>query len=401
MEKKEMDFPVEATIHLENFPDKKVVRGILQSHGFMLKDISSDQVRVKGSFLKLRAVKARLEPLLLSSPFQKVSSGAKSKIYNNNSSDVSDGKRNRLGDRDKPRHASSSSPTTSSSWTSSRSTSAEDRASVSPRPDQRMSLRRGTESFVVDADVFNYARRVRKKDIDVILDNHSVKLEELQYDDSFNITLLGKSAKIAAGKLQSLLNDLSRSLRTQEVLLKDMDHDSQTLLERIQKNKDIYNSVLVCLMNDRLHLIGPSRQSYDLKQSLSGRPVDHSGRAGRTIDRNSRKRSSSLPPLAPKTTGRDRDAITNPSPVGARGYSPSKDRDVKKKGAEPDWGAPARFERPLRGRSQSESREKAQAENANSNMLEKRNKNFQFLRKPLLKIPSVKDMKQKLKGSKK
>lgn len=392
---------MEATVHLKNFPDKKVVREILKSYGFAVTDLSSDQVHVKGSFLKLRAVKARLEK-----PVQRVSSGAISKIYTNNNSYVSAGKRH----RDKPPHASPSSPSSPTASSSqaqgsshNRPTSAGYRASFSPRPDQRMSLRRGTESFVVDADVFKYAQRFRKKDIDVILDSHNVNLEVLQLDDSFNITLQGKSAKMAVSKLQSLLNDLSKSLRTQDVPLKDMDHDSQALFERIQKDKDIYKSVLICLMDDRLHLIGPSGESYELKQRLSGRPVDHSGRTGRTSDRNSRQRSSSLPPLTRNTTGRATDAIANPSPVGARGYSPSKYQDVKEKGAEPKRRATDRIRGALWGRNQSETREKGQEEKAQGHTPEKKNEKlpFKFLRKPLFEVLNVKDMKLKLKGSKK
>ncbi|XP_044191419.1 uncharacterized protein si:dkey-154b15.1 [Thunnus albacares] len=411
----QMDFPVEATVHLKDFPDKKVVREILKSHGFALMDLSSDQVRVKGSFLKLGVVKACLEQRRhsqtqtritpYSSPLQRVSSGAIPKNYTNISSDVSDSRRKHLGYRDKPPHASPSSPsspTTSSSWASgsshNRPTSVEYRASLSPRPDQRTSLKRGTESFLIDADVFKYALRFRKKDINVILDSHDVRLEELQVGDSFNITLQGKSVKMAVGKLQSLLNDLSKSLRTQEVPLKDIDRDSQALVERIRKEKDIYKSVLVCQMKDRLHLIGPSDESYELKQRLSGRPVYASGRTGRTFDRNSRNRSSSLPPLTRKTAGRERDAVANPSPVGARGYSPSKYQDVKEEVAAPKRGAAARFGGAALGRSQSESREKARAEKANYYTQETKTEKppSNILRKPLLKLTG-KEIKEKLK----
>lgn len=363
-----MDFPVEATVHLNNFPNETQVREILRSHGFALTDLSSDQVRVKGSFLKLKAAKATLEPLLNSQTKTDVtpsSSGAISKHYTSNDSG---GTRSRLGSRNKPPHASPSSPTTSPSWapgsSSNRPASPEYRSSFSPRPDQRGSFRPGRESFAVDADVFMYADRLRKKDINDILGSHNVKMEEYQVGESFNISLLGRSARIAVGKLQSLLNDLNKSLRTQEVPLKDMNREGRALLERIQKNKDICNSVLVCAMNDRLHLIGPSGESYQLKQRLLGSPVDQSGRTGRTLDKNSRRRSSSLPPIGQKSTGRDSGAIAYPSPAGAAGYSPSKYQDDKQEVAGPKRGAAARFDQggALTRRSQSESREKARVE---------------------------------------
>ncbi|XP_035847681.1 uncharacterized protein si:dkey-154b15.1 isoform X2 [Sander lucioperca] len=365
----EMDLPVEATVHLNIFHNKAEVREILRSNGFALTDLSSDQVRVKGSFLKLRTVKASLEQLLQSqtktgiTPVPKASSGAISKYYTSNSS-VTHGNGSQLGSREMPPQASPSSPTTSSSWASGSSkkhpTSPEYRASFSPRPDQRGSFRAGRESFVIDADVFRYADRLRKKDIEGILNSHNVTMEKHEVGDSFNITLLGKSVSVAVGKLQSLLNDLNKSLRTQEVPLKDMDREGRDLLERIRKDKNIYNLVLVCPMNDKLHLIGPSGESYELKLRLLGRSVDQSGRTGRTP---SRRRSSSLPPIRRKNTDRDSRAIAYPSPIAAAGYSPSKYRDDKQEGAERERGATASFG--PRGRSHSESRGKTKAESIN------------------------------------
>ncbi|GLD55635.1 uncharacterized protein AKAME5_002858600 [Lates japonicus] len=131
-------------------------------------DLTNNQVRVKGYFLKLKAAKARLEKLLqsesqnktsphLSSPVPTVSSGAIAKYYTNNSTEPH-GDRGRSGSRDKPHHASLSSPDTSASWVSkssyNRPTSLEYRDSSPPRADQRGSLRHGSESFLVDADVF-------------------------------------------------------------------------------------------------------------------------------------------------------------------------------------------------------------------------------------------------------
>ncbi|TDH03890.1 hypothetical protein EPR50_G00146510 [Perca flavescens] len=343
----EMDLPVEATVHLNIFHNKAEVREILRSNGFALTDLSSDQVRVKGSFLKLKTAKASLEQLLQSqtktgiTPVPKASSGAISKYYTSNSS-VTRGNRSQLGSREMPPQASPSSPPPSSSWASAspkkHPTSPEYRASFSPRPDQRGSFRAGMESFVVDADVFRYADRLRKKDIEGILNSHNVTMEKHEVGDSFKITLLGKSVRIAVGKLQSLLNDLNKSLRTQEVPLKAMDREGRALLERIRKDRNIYNLVLVCPMNDKLHLIGPSGESYELKLRLLGRSVDQSGRTGRAP---SRRRSSSLPPIRRKNTDRDSGAVAYPSPVAAAGYSPSKYRDDKQEGAEPERGATA------------------------------------------------------------
>ncbi|XP_032390779.1 RNA-binding protein 43 isoform X2 [Etheostoma spectabile] len=363
-----MDLPVEATVHLNIFHNKAKVREILRSNGFAVTELSSNQVRVKGSFLKLKTVKASLEQLQQSqtktgsTPVPRASSGAISKCHTGNSS-VTHGNRSQLGSREMPPQASPSSPTTSSSWESGspkkHPTSPEYRSSFSPRPDQRGSFRR--ESFVVDADVFRYADRIRKKDIEGIVNSHNVTMEVLEVGDSFKITLLGKSVGIAVGKLQSLLYELNKSLRTQEVPLKDVVREGLALLERIHKDKNIYNLVLVCQFNDKLHLIGPSGESYELKRRLMG---DQSGRTGRTP---SRRRSSSLPPIRNKNTDRDSGATAYPSPVVAAGYSPLKYRDDKRGGAEPERGATASFGPggALRGRSNSESRGKPRAESRN------------------------------------
>lgn len=367
----QMDFPVEATVHLKFFSNQSEVRDILRSHGFTLSDLPNNRVLVKGYFTKLGTVKARLEQLVYSQtqtrttplsclPVQKHSAGARSKQYTNYSSVP--------GYTDKPTHGSPFSSTTSSVLMSGsydvRPTSPQNRDASSLRPDQQSSRRSAGESFVVDCDVFNYAWRLRKKDINVILDSHDVRLEKHQVGDSFNINLRGKSAGTAISKLQSLLNELNRTLRTQEVALEDMNKDGQALLERIRKSKDIYNSVLVCQMGDRLHLIGPSSESYELKQRLFGRPDEQSGRRGRNWDRNSQRRSGSLPPQTRHVTGGDKDTNRYPSPVKSRGYSPSRYQNTKEEGTNPKRGATALHQ--VGGsmrRSHSVSREKVGAQN--------------------------------------
>ncbi|XP_042362756.1 uncharacterized protein si:dkey-154b15.1 [Plectropomus leopardus] len=316
-----MDLPVEATVHLNNFPDEAEVREILRSHGFELTDLSSNQVRVKGSFLKLKAVKASLEHILNSqtkanvTPVPMVSSGAISKHSTGNSSEVHDNRR-----WDKPANGSPSSPTAFRSVVSY----IQRKTSFSRRSDQRDSSRREREFFVVDADVFKYVERLREKDLNTILHSHDVRMDVHEVGKNSNVTLIGKSARVAAGKLQSLLNDLNKSLRTQEVPLKDMDSEGQALLQRIQKDQNIYNAVLVCQIDNRLHLIGPSGESHELKQRLLARSADQSGRTGRTWHRNPSRRSQSLLQHNYRYTERNSGAIVNLSSAGAAGYSPPK-----------------------------------------------------------------------------
>ncbi|XP_019962731.2 RNA-binding protein 43 isoform X2 [Paralichthys olivaceus] len=406
-----MDFPVEATVRLDVFRDHVKVRELLRSHGFVATDLSRDQVRVKGSFLKLQAVKARLEQLLnsqkptettrrSSSPF---SSGAISKYYAD-SRPGSGGDRGRLGSSDGPLFAHPSSPNTSAPWTSNMSRShqisSEHRAAASTRAKQRDAFRAESESFVVDADVFRYARQLRKKDLDMILETHNVRVVVDEVVDSFNVTLLGKSARAAAGKLQSLLSDLSKSLRTQEVPLRDMDAEGKAFLNSIRRNNNVHDSVLVCEMNDRLHLIGSSVKSYEVKQKLLGRSAEQSGRAGRTFEKNSRRRSSSLPPTnRPRADMRD---ITYSSPAGAAGYSPSKYQDEKQEGAGPVWeaaGARPGQSRASRRQSFTESREKGREEKPHDFAQETNNSGKPPRIKQLLVC--TKHIQEKLQGSRK
>lgn len=383
----EVDLPVEATVNLSTFPDEAEVRRILRSHGFELTDLSGDQVRVKGSFLKLKAVKASLEQILQAQtktdirPVPTVSSGAISKHYNSNSL-MSNGGRG----RDKPPHASPSSPTTSSSWAPFKHLTV------------RGSIRSRRESFVVDADVFSYADRLRKRDIETILVSHDVRMDVREVGDSCNITLLGNGSRKAVGKLQSLLNDLNKSLRTQEVPLKHVDHDGQALLERIRKDKNVYNLVLVCQKNDHLHLIGPSGESYELQQRLLGRTADQSGRTGRTSYRSSSRRSSSLPPLSRKHTERDSGANANPSPAGAAGYSPPHYQDDKQKAAE----AKQAFGRGgWKRRSHSETHDKTRAQRVNEQETESRRPPPRSAKKFFMELINFKDIKKKFKNMKK
>lgn len=354
-----MDFPVEATVHLSAFHNETQAREILRSHDFALTDLSHDQVRVRGSFLRLGAAKASLETLLnsqtkkdtaasSSSPVPKVSSGAISKYYTTRSDT------NRSRSRSWSKHAPSppTFPWSLMTGSSSNRPTSPKRSSFSPTPDQRSSPRAGEEVFV-DADVFDYAERLRRKDLDSILDCHNVIRRAVHpVSDSYIITLEGRSAGKSVGKLQSLLDDLNKSLRTQEVPLRDMNPEGRALFRRIQKKKNIYGSVLVRPEEGKLHLIGPSGESYELKQRLLGRPVDRSGRTGRTLDRNARGRSSSLPPITRKSTERD-------GGVGATGHIPSKYQELKQEVAEPKQeaaAAAAPLSGPVWRRSHSESR---------------------------------------------
>ncbi|KAG7499877.1 hypothetical protein JOB18_001922 [Solea senegalensis] len=394
-----MDFLVSATVDLTVFHDEAKVRELFRSHDFVTTDVSRGQLSVKGSFLKLKAVKAHLEqldsqiqtempPLCSSSRVQSFTPGAISKSYTNKSSPGSGDNTGRFWSGDDPRHVSPPSSNTCSD-----STSSEQRNSFSPGAVQHTSVRRGShESFVVDIDVYRYAAQIKSKDFDSIVENHKVQIIVRQFADNANISLQGRNAKMAATELQRLLKGLNSSLRTQEILLKDMNREGKVLLQRIQKNNNIQDTVLVCEMSDRLRLIGPSSESYEVKQELLGRPVQQSQRAGRTLEKKSRWRSRSLPPINRQNNEREGWAFSQPSPVGAVGYSPS--QEVVKVGQE----AGARPGVALR-RVHSETRGRKTEEKTNVIVQEKENKLKIPNYKPLLDLKN--NIKQKFKGLRK
>lgn len=312
-----MDFLVEATLQLNALLDKIKVRDILRSQGFVTEDLTRDQVRVKGSFLKLKSVKASLELLLkgpatvgvIPSPsaVPKVSSGD---IYRHHT-DVAAAKQGQLDSKLKCESPSAS--TISSSLL--RGSSLEDSPGTGYQPGP---VRTGRVCFDVMHDLYDYANCLRKKDVDTILVSHDVKLRVKPIDDtSVLITLSGKGANAGMNKLKTLLGNLFKSLMTQEVPLKDLTPEGIRLVAKIQECRNIYKSVLMQKRNGSLHLIGPSRECYALKQTLLGRTADLSQQRGRITERKPTRRSLSLPPTSRKTE----------DGAGAEGYAPSKYQD--------------------------------------------------------------------------
>lgn len=313
----QMDFLVEATLQLNALLDKIKVGDVLRSQGFVVKDLTRDQVRVKGSFLKLKSVKASLEMLLKApatvgvipspSTVPKVSSGDISRHH----ADVAAAKRGQLDSKHK--RASPSASAISSSLL--RGSSLEDSPGTGDQPG---SVRTGGVCFAVGHDLYDYANCLRKKDVDTILVSHNVKLRVKPVNDtSVLITLSGKGANQGMKKLKTLLENLFNSLMTQKVPLKDLTPEGVRLVSNIQERRNVYKSVLMQKRNGSLHLIGPSRECYVLKQALLGRTADPSQQRGRITERKPTRRSLSLPPTSRRTE----------DGAGAEGYAPSKYQD--------------------------------------------------------------------------
>lgn len=314
-----MDFPVEATLQLNALLDKIKLQDILRSQGFLTEDLTGDQVRVKGSFLKLKSVKASLEMLLkgpaavgvIPSPstVPKVSSRDISRHH----TDASAAKQGQLDSQHTRVSPSASASTISSSLL--RGSSLEDFPGTGNRPGSGRTER---VCFAVEHDLYDYANCLRKKDVDTILVSHDVKLRVKPVDDTFVLIVLsGKGANAGMTKLKTLLANLFKSVMTQEVPLKDLTPEGMRLVAKIQECRNVYKSVLMQKRNGNLHLIGPSRECCVLKQTLLGRTADPSQQRGRITEKKPTRRSLSLPPTSRKAE----------DGAGAEGYAPSKYQD--------------------------------------------------------------------------
>ncbi|XP_007560095.1 uncharacterized protein LOC106951942 [Poecilia latipinna] len=277
-----MDFPVEATVHIDRFQDEREVRRLLQSYGFKVTDLGPGRVQVAGLFHNLEAVKAHLERLTEATPrsssdLPSASSGAISKHSRNNADPGS---------------------------TQRRSASLGPRTSSGPKH-QAPDYRTPGAVIMIDSDVYMYAKRFRKQQLDDLLTRQDVQHEVKAEEENTIINLQGPDSGSVSRNLQLLLEGLRRTLRTQEVLLSDLSAEGKRLLGRIRENNNSLNSVLVFEKNDRLHLVGPSKESYDLKQSLQGGPVDQSGARGQPADRPRRERSRSVPTRSQRSPAAD------------------------------------------------------------------------------------------------
>lgn len=306
----QMDFPVEATVPLTSFSDKSTVEELISSHDFSIIHRTRGGLRIKGSFLKLKSVKDSLEQLLESENFDLVRTLSKLQSTSSEEKSSSGRTRGRTGSRT----SSSSSPiNTSESLVSNshqRSTFSDPTGSCSTGARPKDSFRPGSE-FLVDTDVYKYAALVRGEILVQIQQNHRVGMLVQETGDSSRIILQGKNAMKATGEVMNLMEDLSKSLCTQDVLLKDLSPQGRDLMRRIQKSGNIYRSVLVYEKGNGLRLIGSSHESYALKQKLLGGTVEKDSRS---------RRSSSLSPKTHQNTENDSGAAAVTPPAGGMWY---------------------------------------------------------------------------------
>ncbi|XP_024115073.1 uncharacterized protein LOC112159682 isoform X3 [Oryzias melastigma] len=176
------------------------------------------------------------------------------------------------------------------------------------------------ELIVVDVDVFSYANQLRKRELDEALKGH-VRMHSQKTGESVTITLSGKNSREVGSKLKHFLADLNKYLRTQDILVSDLSPKGMDLLMKIEKSGNISGSNLVCFMGDRVHIIGPSKESFELKQELL---VGHREPRGKPSETDWRKRrslsSQELPRINPKKNFQE---VSAPPADKASGFSSS------------------------------------------------------------------------------
>ncbi|XP_019905584.1 uncharacterized protein si:dkey-154b15.1 [Esox lucius] len=382
MNRLEFDMPVKATVDVTMFNNDEAVLRLLQSHGFQVTESRPGQLLIMGSFLKLRAVKAQLQQLLTGDP-QPHSSTHTSRVHDHANQALSARRSSVNGEQRSPLLQTSQHSDLLDSG-SAHNLSSPQRTSPSPglqvagpganvtqrmkpclRPDEHDSHTpsRKSLSFLTEEDVLNYALCFRKKDINGILQSHNTEIDVKSTGSSGVkcVFLDGQNPEMAVVKLQSVLSQLTATLRTQEINLSSLDHDNQVMVsKRIQKYKDIYPAVVVSQVGDTLRLVGPSCDSYEMKQMLLGKATElpPAGRTGRPTGRNSRdRRSSSMPRL---TQREDAPSGHGPATTAASShYFPSNYQDDPGRGRadqRPGEALPPAYS--SRGRSGSESQSK-------------------------------------------
>nr|XP_055075730.1 uncharacterized protein si:dkey-154b15.1 isoform X1 [Misgurnus anguillicaudatus] len=303
----QMDMPVEASLDLNMFSSHREIKILLKEHGFRMSETSSGQLHLQGSFLKLKAVRRKLMQILAqetqrrtSSPYTNgYSNGSVStsasydpyeSIRNTTPSHGHVNGRSMYADAWSPSTgATSRSPELAKNLPLSRTDSSLDggystQNSLSsltqtyeysraiPKQSYLPSPRHtGESSFPVDPDVFRYVMCFRKNVIEKIESDHNTRIKHENNTEVFTVKLSGGTCEEAAQELSRFMQEISESLRTQEIDLKKLNASQQ---KNISQNADKFQmlwKVLITQEGDILKVVGSSTDSYYAKQNILGR----------------------------------------------------------------------------------------------------------------------------------
>lgn len=313
--------PVETKLDISLFSSQSQVQELLKSHGFEVTPLRTNFLHLKGSFLSLKLLRKKLARLLAEDKQAQsrsppgLSNGYSSAFASRTEPDT----REHRSVQHSPNQAhfqksrvngvsSSVSPSSLSLQQPTSPAHADSASGGSPRSlpnsvddssHSRPSSFNQRASMVVEKDVFDYALTYKQE---FIKDLETCYRTEMSLIDDGEITMVmfsGRNRKNAQAKLEDLIQDISRGLRTQEIHLSEYSPDKQAEIQKaLQLYKDRDYQVLIKLHGDVVKLVGSSSRSFQVKQMLLGHSDDSStsGRRGRELERNSGlRRSSSLP----------------------------------------------------------------------------------------------------------
>ncbi|KAI5621706.1 hypothetical protein C0J50_18763 [Silurus asotus] len=147
------------------------------------------------------------------------------------------------------------------------------------------------ETFPVDTDTINFILTQKQDAVKCIEKDFGTEMTLTDYTEYATVKFSGANCEKAKSYLLDTINKISPTLRTHEIDLKKFDNAEQKqILERIQHCKD--SGVLITQSKDVLKIVGPSRESFAVKQKLLGQDNPH---RGRTKERSPSSRSSSVP----------------------------------------------------------------------------------------------------------
>ncbi|XP_051527824.1 uncharacterized protein LOC127425663 isoform X2 [Myxocyprinus asiaticus] len=304
----QLDMSVEAFLNANLFSSQREILNLLDSHGFKVSETRSGQLHLQGSFLKLKLIHSKLMQLLAQethlqrttpSPYTNgYSKGPVSKYCPNDYESISkytlrynqtNGNSVYVGASSPSTAITSRSPEFPSSLPSFRMVSPPAGSSSfggscsspsrfyddSNTSSETPSPRQTEVSFPVEPDVFKYTMRFEKEFIKKMELDYSTHINHEDNSGVFTVKILGGAFEEAAKKLSYFMQDITSSLRTQEIDLNKLSDSQQRLIaHNIYMFKDIYK-VLIWQEGHVIKVVGSSKDSYEVKQRLLGCEVDN------------------------------------------------------------------------------------------------------------------------------
>ncbi|XP_059365919.1 uncharacterized protein LOC132104458 [Carassius carassius] len=347
MHQPKLDIPAEAFLNVKMFSSQRKIRDILHSHGFQVSETSSGELHLQGTFLNLKRIHPKLMRLLAQeihpqrrTPSQYSNGFSSDSVLRASSSDYdhrsystsrhshSNGHSVYAAGRNTSSGINSRSPespdrqalvqafspldvsSSAESSFSSPTRSSED-SSMSVRQRNLPSPKRKTEDYLhVDPDVFKYVMRFKDSFIEKIESDYHTKIDHEDDSGVVKVKVSGGACEKAAKKISEFMQDMSLSLCTHEIDLTELDSSQKKhIFQKAISFQKIY-SVLIRHESDIIKVVGSSKDSYEAKEKLLGREVDHALPGNFT--KNIQRRSRSLP--RPKTKAREENTDLGQSP---------------------------------------------------------------------------------------